>query len=593
VEEFERMHCNVFLKSLLVMPAALSVVLFPGSPLLAAEDVNESSLLIEQSAPTANAVVDSLPSSPVTLAVEPAASSDPSAPLAPLTSTPDPVSLEQIDRYTTGTVSGGPISQVTSVSELSDVSPDDWAFEALSFLANSEAEGGLDCLEGYPDGTFKGSRAMTRYEFAAGLASCLDALTGRLSSLDPDALARIEALQQEFAAELATLKGRVDALEAAVTDLQENQFSTTTRLVGRTQFLVSGVIDEDDDLDTNPFEDDNDDDNNGEGIDPDSQIFFGYRVRLNFDTSFNGTDLLRARLQARNISEFDSDPIGFQASGNSGNNVQIDDLYYRFKVGDRLGFWLGAEGVDVDDLVPAVTYPLGASSDSGAISEFADPRQYETGFAGSGAAFGVSYDLVDRDNFGINLSGGYVADNPGNPDSKNGLFNGDYSAIGQLTFTSDLVDVALTYVNAYSVAADFDADLYSVAGPQIANTYGVQFNFKLFDDSVQIGGGGALVDVSGIGSGADYDVWSYQGTLAFPDLGGEGNLLGILGGVLPYTRELDGQTTDTAFLGEVFYRYLLSDNIAVTPSLIYIADPFNDNDNSDTFIGTVRMTFSF
>ncbi|WP_315872760.1 iron uptake porin [Thermoleptolyngbya sichuanensis] len=124
------------------------------------------------------------------------------------------------------------MAQVTSVQQFSDVQPSDWAYEALAYLANSEAEGGLDCLEGYPDGTFRGGRAMTRYEFAAGLASCLDAVVGRLDSLDPEALARIEALQREFAAELAVLRGRVDALEEAVAALEANQFSTTTVLRG-------------------------------------------------------------------------------------------------------------------------------------------------------------------------------------------------------------------------------------------------------------------------------------------------------------------------------------------------------------------------
>jgi hypothetical protein len=573
VWESKHMQSNIFLKALLVMPAALSIALFSGSPTLAAEEVDEAQQLIGQSAPA----VDSAPVSSS----------------APLSSTPDAALLDQINRYT-DEASRESISQVTSISQLSDVQPTDWAFQALQSLVER-----YGCIAGYPDGTYRGSRAMTRYEFAAGMNACLDRVNeliaaGLADVVTREDLATLQRLQEEFAAELATLRGRVDGLEARTAELEANQFSTTTRLVGRTQFFVAGAFDEDDDLDTDPFEvDDDDDSNNGEGIDPASQIFFGYRVRLSFDTSFTGTDLLRARLQARNIPNFGSDPIGFQASGNSSGNVQLDDLYYRFRAGDRLGFLIGAEGVDIDDLVPSVTYPLGASSDSGALSEFADPRQYETGFAGTGAAFGVSYDLVDQDNFGVNLSGGYVADNAADPTQRNGLFNGDYSAIGQLTFTSDLFDLALTYVNAYSVGAEFNARLYDVEGPQIANTYGAQVNFKLFDNSVQIGGGGALINVNGIGTAADYEIWSYQGTLAFPNLGGEGNLLGLVAGVLPYTRELEDQTTDTGFLGEVFYRYALTDNIALTPSVIYISDPFNDNDNSETIIGALRTTFSF
>ncbi|MFQ3626808.1 MAG: iron uptake porin [Cyanobacteriota bacterium] len=143
--------------------------------------------------------------------------------------TVSPVLLEGLYSSETGQFETDQMAQVTSVSQLADVSPGDWAYEALAYLANDEAQGGLDCLEGYPSGLYRGGQAMTRYEFAAGLAACLDAVTGRLEQLDPEAIARIEALQREFAAELATLGDRLDDLEAAVSELEANQFSTTLR----------------------------------------------------------------------------------------------------------------------------------------------------------------------------------------------------------------------------------------------------------------------------------------------------------------------------------------------------------------------------
>ena len=53
-------------------------------------------------------------------------------------------------------------AQVTSVSQLSDVQPTDWAFQALQSLVER-----YGCIVGYPDKTFRGNRALTRYEFAA------------------------------------------------------------------------------------------------------------------------------------------------------------------------------------------------------------------------------------------------------------------------------------------------------------------------------------------------------------------------------------------------------------------------------------------
>ena len=124
------------------------------------------------------------------------------------------------------------IAQVTSVSQLSDVQPTDWAFQALQSLVER-----YGCIAGYPDGTFRGNRALTRYEFAAGLNACLDRVneliaTATAQGVTREDLATLQRLQAEFATELVTLRGRVDTLEAATSELEANQFSTSTKLVG-------------------------------------------------------------------------------------------------------------------------------------------------------------------------------------------------------------------------------------------------------------------------------------------------------------------------------------------------------------------------
>ena len=114
------------------------------------------------------------------------------------------------------------IGQVTSVSQLSDVQPTDWAFQALQSLVER-----YGCIAGYPDGTFRGNRAATRYEMAAALNACLDQISDRFATKED--LATVKALQEEFKTELATLKGRVDGLEARTKTLEAQQFSTTTK----------------------------------------------------------------------------------------------------------------------------------------------------------------------------------------------------------------------------------------------------------------------------------------------------------------------------------------------------------------------------
>ena len=190
---------------------------------------------------------------------------------------------------------------------------------------------------------------------------------------------------------------------------------------------------------------------------------------------------------------------------------------------------------------------------------------------------------------------GYVADDPEAPSAESGLFNGKYAASAQLTFTSDFMDAGVMYSNSFTTEGDeFDQGVYDVDGDLDieGNTVGAQVNFK-FLEIFEFGGGIAYSDFDPSGGGDNFDVWSYQGTIAVNDLINDGDLLGILVGVPSYTRDLPGQTTDTSLLAEVFYRYRLSSNIDITPAVIVNTDPFNDNDNDATVIGAVRTRFRF
>lgn len=135
------------------------------------------------------------------------------------------------------------LDQLTSVSQLSDVQPTDWAYQALQSLVER-----YGCIVGYPDSTYRGERALTRFEFAAGMNACLDRINELLVASTADLvtqedLATVQRLQEEFATELAQLRGRVDGLEARVSELESNQFSTTVKLSGSTvkQWIVLPV----------------------------------------------------------------------------------------------------------------------------------------------------------------------------------------------------------------------------------------------------------------------------------------------------------------------------------------------------------------
>ena len=105
-----------------------------------------------------------------------------------------------------------PLTQVTNVNQLRDVSPTDWAYEALRSLSDR-----YGCIAGFPNQTYRGSQPLTRYEFAAGLNSCLNQIERLIAAgenVSSQDVATLQRLSQDFEAELATLGGRVDELES-------------------------------------------------------------------------------------------------------------------------------------------------------------------------------------------------------------------------------------------------------------------------------------------------------------------------------------------------------------------------------------------
>ena len=145
--------------------------------------------------------------------------------------------LEQIDNYQElEQLEQNGLSQVTNVNQLRDVSPTDWAYEALRSLVDR-----YGCISGFPNQTYRGNQALSRYEFAAGLNSCLnqiERLIASQGSVSQEDLDTINRLAQEFEAELATIGGRVDELESRTAVLEDNQFSTTTKLKGEVIFAL-------------------------------------------------------------------------------------------------------------------------------------------------------------------------------------------------------------------------------------------------------------------------------------------------------------------------------------------------------------------
>ncbi len=480
------------------------------------------------------------------------------------------------------------MSQVTSVSQFSDVQPTDWAFQALQSLVER-----YGCIAGYPNGTYRGNRALTRYEFAAGLNACLDRVNELIATATADLvtkqdLATLQRLQEEFSAELATLRGRVDSLEARTAELEANQFSTTTKLVGEAIFAVTDSFGDDDDNNT----------------------VFQNRVRLNFQSSFTGRDTLNTRIAAGNANVLSLPGNSFESTqtfnlGNTGNNNAIIDwLSYYFPLGNSQVF-LAATGGIHSDYTPTVNpYFEDFDGGNGALSTFATESPIYRIGGGAGAGVNLVFGGA-QSTFKPSVTLGYLASQANNPAPGSGLFEGNYAALAQLNLNvGDRLSLAATYVHGYHGAGSALFDAGSVSGavvgtsqanfvaagnPYQSNSYGVAAAFKP-SNRLSISGFVMYSDINDLVATSDGEVWSYGVGVALPDLGKQGNLLGIFAGAQPYLGSVGG---DRPYHIEGFYRYRLSDNISVTPGVIWLTNPGQGVDSDNAVIGTLRTTFTF
>lgn len=524
-----------------------------------------------------------------------------------------------------------PMSQLNSVQQLSDVEPTDWAYEALRSLVER-----YGCLVGYPDGSFRGNRALSRWEFAAGLNACLNTverlLQENVAVLRED-IEKLKRLATDFQAELTALGHRLQNLDSRVSFLEDHQFSTTTKLMGNAIFAVADVF--------------NDGGKN--------QTVFQYRANLNLITSFTGRDALLLGLFAGDVPFIRAEtgagtldvstafnlpgqsvpipgtPFSVEAStaegtlssqfgANTNNELRILAMGYSFPVGDSVNVALVSAFSPFQLYAPTLNpYLDDRDSGTGAISVFGEYNPLYT-LVGGGTGAIVNYQLGES----LKLTAGYMADGllAGSPGEGQGLFNGGYGALGQITWNlTDNFALAGVYLNDYATPGRFGfnynglgvtgtATANSLSGQEVpggallgidrsavlTNGYGVQLNWRL-SPAFSLSGWFSTFYPRLIGQG-DGNILTYALTFAFPDLGKEGNLLGLVVGAEPYLTDFDGGNpqpfaVDVPWHLETFYRYQINDRISLTPGVIWLLAPNQDNNNPDAVIGTVRMTLSF
>ncbi len=401
--------------------------------------------------------------------------------------------------------------QVTSITQFSDVFPTDWAYQALSNLIER-----YGCVAGYPNGTYRGNRAMTRFEAAALLNACLDRVT--------EVTDELKRLMKEFERELAILKGRVDGLEARVGELEATQFSTTTKLKGKTTFVIGANTFGGDAKNTQVYSANRSDlgdatlvrgypsnwipkrlqntiipNRRSSDIDftrtekmadaANSNLgatTFNYDQQLDLDTSFTGKDLLKVRLRTGN---FQNSAFGFNAStgigspfggtyatasgleaafeeGVIGNAISVNRLFYQFPIGSD--FTVTAGGVVRQDDMLAV-WPSAYPADS--VLDFftyaGAPGTYNLNL-GSGAGIWWQKDA-------FSISANYVSanGNDGNP-NVGGIATDGAAGTGtvQVAYAKDNWGLAA----AYNYSSQNWGNLYQSTGTPLATQVGTLGN---------------------------------------------------------------------------------------------------------------------
>ncbi|MCM1984945.1 iron uptake porin [Lyngbya confervoides] len=489
---------------------------------------------------------------------------------------------------------------VNSVSQLSDVQPTDWAYQALQSLVER-----YGCLAGYPEGTFRGNRAATRYEMAALVNACLDNLSDQVAT--PAELDQLRALQEEFKAELSTLRGQVDGLEARTAQLEANEFSTTTKLNGlavfQTQFgdlTRDGLI--------NP--------ETGAAVPTGTTRPSVIAVSiLNFDTSFTGTDLLQTALAAGNNGQDAATGLGMtlypNASGNAGqpyfvtrgtsaltqypNSFYLFRLAYTFQPTDNLSLTVGPQ-LYPGDFLDFNSYANNPFSDFNSYFFTNNPLiiPFSQNFLG-GAGGGLNWNIEGGP---VSLRAAYVAANPATATATTnggGLFGDPYQASAEVEYAdtfgeSEKNNFAVRLQYTHSKTFDVEQNAVGVNAEMTLGQLGLFGRYGYSDASAD---GTATAP----GGPINFTAHTWMAGAGVTDLVKPGSLLAVAVGQ-PFIHDLPatasfGPNNATQTNYEGFFRLPINDNISITPGLMVITETNNTANQPSLFQGYIRTTFSF
>ena len=480
--------------------------------------------------------------------------------VAPVAANAADLNMAAVNQYTS-------TEQVSSITQLSDVRPTDWAYQALSNLVER-----YGCVAGYENGTYLGGKAMTRFEAAALLNACLDRVT--------EVTDELSRLMNEFQNELTVLRGRVAKLENQTAALQAQQFSTTTKLRGEATFVLGGV--------------------EGARLANNTNVgntAFNYDLRLNFDTSFTGKDLLKTRLRSGNFS---SQPFGSSSSlfkldkaESTSNNVQLDRLYYSFPALAK-GVTLTAGALVRNTEMAWI--PTAYKSD---ILDFfavaGAPGVYNKA---TGSGFGAQWVQPGKKGKGGFVAGiNYVAQN--GSDSTKGEFDasGALNTLVQFGYRAPQYGIAFGYRNGTEGTRirtfnGVNGNAGNLIAGQGSNGYALNAYWQPKTSGIipSVSAAYGWNYVSGPATpNAATNSQTWMAGVQWSDVFAKGNSSGFAIGQPGNAPTL----SKDALMWEAFYRYKVSDAISVTPAIFYVSNNQGFKNASSNYGGVIQTTFRF
>ena len=510
--------------------------------------------------------------------------------------------LEALARY------GNPAAskeQVAGISQFSDLRPTDWAYQALSNLIER-----YGCVAGYANGSFKGGQSISRYEAAALLNACLDRVT--------EVTDELKKLIKQFEQEFAVLRGRVDGLDARLGELEASRFSPTTKLSGLATFVVGANSFSGSAIDTG---------SNSLRLRPDeltglsrsavplpNATSFTYDLQLTLNTSFNGKDLLSTVLRGGNFSSsvFGGEPealklsqleIAFQEDAGP-NVVGIDKLFYQFPLGAgftaTLGPRVGQENMLA--LWPSV-YP--ADTILNVFSVNGAPAAYNKNL---GAGAGLWWQGKN-----LSISANYVAANGNDGNSgQGGIASKGSGATGtiQVGYGSEQWGLAAIWSYVQSGNASLPgATLFTHSAIDLnsearTNAFGLsgywQPQASGWAPSLSLGWGiNSTTYAASQPAGSLANSQSWMAGLQWSDVFVKGNNFGMAVGQPVFATSLTGSAApdDGGLIWEWWYKFQVTDNITVTPALIYLSRPLGQitpaSESLSQFGGLIKTSFKF